>query len=866
MDNAVLRPMTEFGPIATKILIRAFPGSVFTEEVYDLFRRLTGSSPVVADTEFFEWVNTETGRKVFQKVAYAELSYIGDPEVPEGVFLKMMDLLGLKKLGQQIYIKTKAEMTQGMLDSTGMVGKAENPEGSNCFRVPYCKTGCIAYYGVYGSMDKCFVCHEPRDEFTYVTYVSPREFLRNLYLDENLAKAMKQRSWLKEDGYYRDVWRGGYIEQLKETEIETESCTGTKYKSTKFYFEDDRELAISLHSDGCRESLTALYLIVHNLSPKDRVMVENTPILMVIPRLENDSGSASFWWPLIDDFAELSASGINAYDADTKEYFRLKAHVTFLTGSWVAVSRMMGIDETHPTHPCRTCVQQMTSIENLKGITKSKSTYQEAETLHGLPYTKSGATIRTLDHYTERASLIKLARTPEIASKVKDCVGFRHVSPFLNLNSVQFPDCCPIDSIYDLCCFVFRYLLRLLVYENAACSLVDEDRDVVCRMFDIWSSKEEGMSSMEETLQFDTLPQLGSPITIVEGFLAIYYEINVLRRRGHKLVNLVMELSRLILILVSGKEISPSQLKMIDAALNRFLEQYEECLYIDESHSAIQFLTTPIHMLKHVKHCIQETGLPTLHTSYQTENQCKTLKSMVSNDAYPLKSIGPLLLWKYTGTIVSPLQHSYRPLPHLKPQEFIGFIEVLKPELAQVVINFINKYLQEMSNVWSHISFQPMAHNKINPGSCTKVFGAATLPDDYARTSMSQVGIESPIIYVPQTDGHGYAATIECMIRSSNIADGPLFGTVSESKSCELEFLLVRKLQTLADVEIDSTVIAPGTRISMGTIYYPPKQYQSPNYQAVFAKDIEIVDQLPALKKGIILTGSSYIPQIENSL
>lgn len=112
-----------------------------------MFRRLAGSNCIADDKKFFDWSNTETGYKVFQKMAHVELSYLGDIGVPEGSFLRMMSLLGLKKLGKHVYIKSKAEIAQGMLDSTGMVGKAESSEVPNCFRVPYCKNVCIAYYG-----------------------------------------------------------------------------------------------------------------------------------------------------------------------------------------------------------------------------------------------------------------------------------------------------------------------------------------------------------------------------------------------------------------------------------------------------------------------------------------------------------------------------------------------------------------------------------------------------------------------------------------------------------------------------------------------------------------------------------------------
>lgn len=103
----------------------------------------------------------------------------------------------------------------------------------------------------------------------------------------------------------------------------------------------------------------------------------------------------------------------------------------FLTASWVAVSRMMGVDEKHPTHPCRVCVQQVTIIESTGRKTKG---VMGADVFHGLPYSRISASKRTVDRYTERASLIRLARMPEMASIVK---GFLHVSPFLNLNSLH---------------------------------------------------------------------------------------------------------------------------------------------------------------------------------------------------------------------------------------------------------------------------------------------------------------------------------------------------------------------------------------------------------------------------------------------
>lgn len=107
--------------------------------------------------------------------------------------------------------------------------------------------------------------------------------------------------------------------------IESQSSVRVKYKPTQRYSEDGRGFVISLHSDGCEEELTALSLIIHNLNLKDRSMGENTPTVMAIPRFKKGSGSESFWWPLMDNFAELSGSGIKAYDSDSKKFFSSKS-------------------------------------------------------------------------------------------------------------------------------------------------------------------------------------------------------------------------------------------------------------------------------------------------------------------------------------------------------------------------------------------------------------------------------------------------------------------------------------------------------------------------------------------------------------
>ncbi|KAF9793115.1 hypothetical protein BJ322DRAFT_996268, partial [Thelephora terrestris] len=125
-------------------------------------------------------------------------------------------------------------------------------------RYDCCINSHICFAGPYSSLDKCPHCDEPRfsghdshekprprRQFLYIPLI-PR--LRAFVESVHMADLMRYRSLRAHStGTFSDIFDGEYYQQLRSTPI---TVHGRPINPPANYFEDDRDIALGLSTDG----------------------------------------------------------------------------------------------------------------------------------------------------------------------------------------------------------------------------------------------------------------------------------------------------------------------------------------------------------------------------------------------------------------------------------------------------------------------------------------------------------------------------------------------------------------------------------------------------------------------------------------
>lgn len=157
-----------------------------------------------------------------------------------------------------------------------------------------------------------------------------------------------------------DIWDGKVYKELTERYIHIDG----KALSTK-YFSNPHDLALGLTTDGFapwrKRKYTAwpLLIINYNLPPDKRFHQKNIIALSVIPGPKKPKDIDSFLYPLIEELLKL-LYGVQAFDANTGQYFCLRAFLIIAFGDIPAISLLLKMKGHNGIAPCRVC--------NIKGI------------------------------------------------------------------------------------------------------------------------------------------------------------------------------------------------------------------------------------------------------------------------------------------------------------------------------------------------------------------------------------------------------------------------------------------------------------------------------------------------------------------
>lgn len=252
------------------------------------------------------------------------------------------------------------------------------------------------------------------------------------------------------------------------------------------YFEDDRDLALGLSTDGFapfkRRTKTAwpLILINYNLPPETRSLLQNVLGLGVIPGPKKPADFDSFLWPLAQELLHL-AVGVHAYDSLSDDFFALRAYLILVFGDIPAISMVMRMKGHNGFCPCRMC--------SIKGVripdSRNKTLYVPLHRAHHPDtcpdpaavhiYDPRQLPLRTHEEYIKQAQELQFACSGVEEERLAKLYSIKGIPLLSTLPSLSFPDSFPYDFMHLLWENVVKNLMQLWTgqYKGLDCGTAD---------------------------------------------------------------------------------------------------------------------------------------------------------------------------------------------------------------------------------------------------------------------------------------------------------------------------------------------------------------------------------------------------------
>jgi hypothetical protein len=356
----------------------------------------------------------------------------------------------------------------------------ENISGLHSQAYDCCIDSCTAFTGAIKDAKQCPYCRKARydatgksvKQFHYLPLI-PR--LQNLYAGEKTSKLMLHRSETHDaradsaSGTISDVYDTELYSYLRNTHVTLDN----KILPYKF-FQDGRDVLLMLMTDGFnifrrgKRTCWPIIILNGNLPPTLRYNIRNIICLGVIPGPTKPRNFNSFFFPLVLEGREL-ALGINAFDAHSKQGFKLRAYLSHFGGDMPAVAQaLMMMKGVNSLLPCRACdIVSYPTIETGKATRKGKeravdkgeekAAKREKATLY-VPlrrpepqylsntkfYDATSLPARQHDRFISQARQVMNASNGDAAKRY----GINGLTIFAQLPSVRFPASFPHDFMH----------------------------------------------------------------------------------------------------------------------------------------------------------------------------------------------------------------------------------------------------------------------------------------------------------------------------------------------------------------------------------------------------------------------------------
>lgn len=339
--------------------------------------------------------------------------------------------------------------------------------------LPYdcCINSCCCFVGPRKDDQECPYCNEPRfnaqqkprKRFTYIPLI-PR--LIAYYKNPELVKQMKYRHLFQIDpDRMTDVFNGTNYNTLRKIHV----TLGGEKQSHK-YFEDPRDIALGLSTDGFapfkrrKHTCWPLILFNYNLPPEIRFLIQHIICVGVIPGPKKPKDFDSFLWLIVEELLELS-SGVRAFDVTDEAMFSLRAFLILVFGDMPAISMVMRMKGHNGIIPCRMCLIKAIRIPGSKGGThyvpldRSRHRDVRQSPTEIKKYDSANLPLRTHAEFMVHAQQAQFAETAAEEERIAKSTGIKGIPLLSYLTSIFFPLSFPFDFMH----LIFENLIKNLV-------------------------------------------------------------------------------------------------------------------------------------------------------------------------------------------------------------------------------------------------------------------------------------------------------------------------------------------------------------------------------------------------------------------
>ena len=290
--------------------------------------------------------------------------------------------------------------------------------------------------------------------------------MKAYFKNPELAKQMMYRVLFQIDpNRTTDVFSGSNYARLRKTHV-----TIAGEKQTHKYFDDPRDIALGLSTDGFapfkrrKHTCWPLILFNYNLPPEIRFLIQHIICVGVIPGPKKPKDFDSFLWLLVEELLELS-TGVRAFDVLTETMFSLRAFLILTFGDMPAMSMVMRMKGHNGIIPCRMCLIKAIRIPGSRGGThyvpldRSRHPDIQQSATEIKKYNSGNLPLRTHAEFMAHAREAQFAESTAEEERIAKSTGIKGIPLLSYLGSIFFPVSFPLDFMH----LIFENLLKNLV-------------------------------------------------------------------------------------------------------------------------------------------------------------------------------------------------------------------------------------------------------------------------------------------------------------------------------------------------------------------------------------------------------------------
>ena len=342
----------------------------------------------------------------------------------------------------------------------------------------------------------------------------------------------------------------------------------------------------------------------------------------------------SFLIPFLEEL-EILRVGVPAYDAHTKSFFLLKAHLVLLTGDTPGISKLLHMSGHVAKRPCRACKIEGTPYKTPYVIKRGRRKGQSGESTNHyyplFPPTNTDAARRqqhpSLQSYQAkimslpRRTTEEYIRDGEVSSNFPDRAiesGIKGISPFACLETIAVPESAPFDLMH----LVYLGLVRVLCALISGSFFKSQDlNEHAGRMTEAdWVRLGVDMSNIRAPTSWGRYPRN------IEKYISLFKAEELSNALSHYLLALSVDrvnrqtykaLQSLVLAvsIATSYQVKYTEIEEIERHIMLFVKWYYDTFYQGQS-ERLPACKYTVHGLLHLAEDLRNWGSASLYWQY----------------------------------------------------------------------------------------------------------------------------------------------------------------------------------------------------------------------------------------------------------